>query len=285
MIGLVRSEVLKLRTTNVWWAMTLGVIAFTGLALLINYFQTNALVDNPDAFNQQGSNPNEVQQEQQAQTAAVARSATALAANVYTSGQYFGLLLTMILGVLIVTNEFYHQTATSTFLTTPRRERVIAAKVITAALWGVLFCVVTAVFAVPIGAAVLHAVGLPTSLGDGKVLTSILLNMLGFAIWAIFGLGIGTLLKNQIVAIVLALVLYIGQTVVGGILAVLAIQFNAAWLIKVQYWLPGGASSVMISTTDIPGIPPWWAGALTLLGYGVVAAVIGTLITVRRDVS
>ena len=34
----------------------------------------------------------------------------------------------VILGALIVTNEFYHQTATTTFLTTPHRTAVILAQ-------------------------------------------------------------------------------------------------------------------------------------------------------------
>jgi hypothetical protein len=31
--------------------------------------------------------------------------------------------------------------------------------------------------------------------------------------------------------------------------------------------------------------PPQWVGAVVLIGYGVVAGVIGTLITRRRDIS
>ncbi len=285
MIALVRSEVLKLRTTNVWWGMALGLVGFTALALLFNYFTTNALLDDPTFGAPPPEDPSQVQQNQQAAATAVANSAAALATNVYTSGQYFGLLLAMVLGVLIVTNEFFHQTATATFLTTPKRSRVIGAKLVTAALWGALFCLVTAVLAVPIGALLLGSLGTPTELGNGAVLGGLALNLLAFAIWTIFGVGLGTLLKNQIVSIIVVIVAYLGQAVVGTILTVLAIQFDAQWLVDVQYWLPGGASQVMVSTTEVPGIPPWWAGALTLLGYGAVTAAIGTAITVRRDIS
>ena len=47
MIGLIRSEILKLRTTNVWWAMLLGLAALTALSLLANLFQANALIESP----------------------------------------------------------------------------------------------------------------------------------------------------------------------------------------------------------------------------------------------
>ena len=42
-------------------------------------------------------------------------------AEIFTSGQFLGLMLVIIVGVLVVTNEYTHQTATATFLTTPRR--------------------------------------------------------------------------------------------------------------------------------------------------------------------
>ena len=54
--------------------------------------------------------------------------------------------------------------------------------------------------------------------------------------------------------------------------------------------LPGVASFIMVSAErlqfgpDSTG-PPWWVGALVLLGYGVVAGVVGTLITRKRDIS
>ena len=54
----------------------------------------------------------------------------AQAANIYTSGQFFGVLFVSLLGILLITNEYYHQTATTTFLTTPHRSRVVAAKLV-----------------------------------------------------------------------------------------------------------------------------------------------------------
>lgn len=284
MIGLIRSEVLKLRTTNVWWAMLLGVGAFTALALLVNILQASFLLDNPDQ-GQFTPTDNEVENQQQAQQNAFARSSVAMAANIYTSGQFFGILLVMIFGVLIITNEYRHKTATATFLTTPRRTRVIGAKLVTAVIWGVVFCLVTAVISIPVGALFFGSRDLGVQLGNGDVIGALLLNALAFGIWAIFGLGLGTLLKNQVVAIVVALTLYFVQLGVALVLMGLAYYFEALWILDIQYWLPGGASTVMVSTTEVPDMPPWWQGALALLGYGVVAAGIGTAVTTRRDIS
>ncbi len=69
-----------------------------------------------------------------ARQADLGRVLTSAAANIFTSGQFFGLLFIVILGALVVTNEFFHQTATATFLTTPQRTRVITSKLIAAVL-------------------------------------------------------------------------------------------------------------------------------------------------------
>jgi ABC-type transport system involved in multi-copper enzyme maturation permease subunit len=283
-IGLIRSELLKLRTTNVWWAMLLGVAGFTALALLVNILQADYFLDNPEQAVQSGPGDGQVADQQQQQQAALAGNVAALATNVYTSGQFFGVLLVMIFGILIVTNEFRHKTATSTFLATPRRTRVIGAKLVTAIVWGAVFCLVTAIIAIPVGLIYFGGKGVGTEITNGDVIKALLLNVLAFGIWAIFGLGLGTLLKNQVVSIVVALVLYFVQLAVGVVLMVLALQFDAQWILDIQYWLPGGASTVMVSPIQLPGVPPWWAGALALLGYGTVAAAVGTLITTRRDI-
>lgn len=276
MTALVRSEMLKLRTTNLWWTLLIGVVTFTGLALAFNLLQTNAILDDPTVAEEVGGNQG-----------ALFGNQAYLASNVYTSGQYFGLLLALILGSLIVTNEFFHQTATATFLTTPRRANVITAKIVTAVAWGVVFAAVTTVLSVVVGALFFRGKGVDTLLGDGDVLKAILLNCLAFAVWAVFGLGIGTLLKSQIAAVIVTLALYlIGQTAVQIVLLVLDNQLNWHWALKLQYYLPAGASSVMTSAAKLaPDAPAWWGGTLILLAYGAVAAVLGSAITVRRDIS
>jgi len=41
----------------------------------------------------------------------------------------------------------------------------------------------------------------------------------------------------------------------------------------------------MLSGTELPGNPPRWVGAVVLIGYAIVAGVVGTMITKRRDIS
>jgi len=285
-INLVRSEILKIRTTNTWWLMMLGLAVVTGLALWLNIFTANdalnATAEPPDTSGLDPDSAAEMKQQWE-----LSRNVAFMASNVYTSGQYIGLLLAMLIGILVVTNEFFHQTATPTFLASPRRERVIAAKLGGALTWGIAFGILTMVLSVIAGATFFSIKGVGTQLDNPDVITAIALNLLAFGVWAVFGLGIGTLLKNQIASIVVALVLYlVAQTVVMGLLFALSNWLDQEWIQNVNYYLPSGASSVMTSAVKLaPEAPEWWVGALTLLAYGAVAAALGTLITKRRDIS
>lgn len=269
MIRAIRSELLKVRTTSLWWLILIGVVGFTAVAVAFNMLATYVAL-HPDTVGPRGGGGG-----------GVLNAVTGL----YTSGQYAGTLLAMVFGILIFTNEFFHQTATATFLATPKRTLVIGAKLIVAVIVGVVISLITTLLAVASGAIFLSTQHADLYLGDGNVLKSIGLNWLAFAIWAVFGLGIGALLRSQILSVILGLVaMLIGQTVVQVVLALLAQYFHESWLMKIAYYLPSSASEVMTSPAGANGFD-WWAGALILLGYGAVAAVIGTVITRRRDIS
>ena len=94
-------------------------------------------------------------------------------------------------------------------------------------------------------------------------------------IYALIGVGIGALLRNQVGAIVGGLVyLFVVEPVIASIPAT-----SGAYK-----WMPGGALEAMTATfqgTDLLGA---WQGGLLLVGYGLLAALLGTLLAVRRDV-
>ena len=271
MSPLVRSELRKVLTTNTWWLVLLGVVGFTAVALLVNLFVIAASTLSGDPTSGQFG---------------LGGGHAGLASYVYTSGQFFGTLFVMLLGALMVTNEYHHQTATPTFLATPRRVRVVASKLVAAVGFGVLFGLVTMLISVPAGAVYLAAKGAGTQLGHPTVLASLALNLLAYAIWAVFGVGIGTLLRNQMAALVVCLVLtLVAEQAVGVVLTVLSTQFHQAWIMKVVFALPSQASTVMTTATRIPHAPAWYVGALILLAYGVVAGGVGSLVMRRRDIT
>ena len=94
-------------------------------------------------------------------------------------------------------------------------------------------------------------------------------------IYALIGVGVGALLKNQVGAIVGGLVyLFVVEPVIRSIPAT-----SGAYK-----WMPGGGLEAMTATFQGPDLLGAWEGALLLVGYGLLAALLGTLIAVRRDV-
>jgi len=271
---LLSSELLKIRTTNVWWVFALITLPLWGLALFFNYLQTQFLL-----------NPTGNVSPEDAERVRAAGEHVNIAANFYTNGQFFGLLIVMLLGVIVVTSEFFHQTMTTTFLTTPHRTAVIIAKLVAAAALGVLFWLVTTALNLAIGPLLLDGLGVGSQLGERGVWQAIALNGLAYLLWAVFGVGFGVLIRSQIGATVTAIVFYFAG-VIGAIIFfnTLANRFGD-WIDNLQVLVPSLASQLMVSGTDLPGSPPRWAGAAVMIGYAVVTATVGTLLIRRRDIS
>jgi ABC-2 type transport system permease protein len=250
MIRLVRAEWTKLFTTKVWIGLVLGAcLMVAGFTALLTGFAGNADGGIPPVGTPQF--------EQLA-------FAQATGANV----------LFLILGIIGMTQEYRHRTATPTFLTMPRRGRVVVAKLIAYALAAVPFALV--VLAVNVLVVVLYAGGRGAAPSlTGNNLEVLATSGLVLVIYAVIGVGIGALFRNQVGAIVGGLVyLFVIEPVIRSIPAT-----SGAYK-----WMPGGAQEAMTATFQGPELLGAWQGGLLLLGYGLVAAVLGTLLAVRRDI-
>ena len=251
MIGLVRSEWTKLFTTRVWIGLVLGASVLAGLSAgLLTAFAGNAESGLPPV----GDSGYE-----------------RLAFSVGTNA----VALFLILGIIGMTQEYRHRTATPTFLASPRRGRVVSAKLLAYAAAAVPF----AAFVLAVGAVVVlvyaGARGAAPSL-TGENLRVLMASGLALVVYAVLGVGLGALLRNQVGAIVGALVyLFVAEPIVRQIQAISG----------VYKWLPGGALEAMTATFQGPDLLEPWQGGLLLLGYGLVAALLATLLTVRRDVT
>jgi ABC-2 type transport system permease protein len=255
MIRLVRAEWTKLFTTRVWLGLLLGACAMAGgFAALFTGFA--------------GRTGNDGQALPDIGTSAYEQAAFAVSAN--------ATVLLLILGIIGMTQEYRRRTATPTFLVTPRRGRVVAAKLLAYALAAVpigLLVIATNVLVVEIYAGARGAA--PSLTGDNlRVLAGA---WAALVIYAVMGVGIGALLRNQVGAIVGALVyLFVVEGIVIRAIPAIAPLFT---------WLPGGALQAMTATLDATDLLDPWQGALLLIGYGLVAAVLGTLLAVRRDIT
>lgn len=292
---LLRSEYLKIRTTNVWWLFLIGVFVFTALSLWIWMGTGAGQINNAAAAGSgafvppEGASPVEVEalRQQWEIEHDLTRTLVAVAANVYTSGQFFGLMFAMLLGALLVTNEYFHQTATATFLATPHRTQVIVAKLATAILAAGFFWLFTTVINLVAGGLFFNAKGYGPQLDQWPVQRAILFNGLAFAMWGVLGVGLGVLIRNQIGAVLTGALSYIiGTQIVQGIAFLISTWLDTDWPLKLIVGWPAVASMVMISPErPYPEAPAWWVGGLILLAYGVVFGAIGTLIMRKRDIS
>ena len=279
LVRLFRAEFMKLRTTSSGWVFLTGFIMFTALALTINGFGNYTLL-----HPQQGL----VSPAQALAQTAHARSpagAATMAASMMTSGQLFGVLFALLLGVVIVTSEFANQTAAVTFVTVPRRVTVIRAKVAAAACCGALFWLISVVIAAVATPLFLYTQHVSAPLAGWTVTRSVLLNLLAFVAWGIFGLGLGAVLRSQMASVVAAVVVYAGSF--GAILVFTALYnlFHQGWMLGAPVIAPAVASEVMITSGPaFPNAPPAWVGGIILIGYVVALTAGGIALTKGRDV-
>ncbi len=202
---------------------------------------------------------------------------------------YFGLeVLAPIIGVLCITGEYRHKTITTTLVLRPVRTQVLGAKIVAVALWSIFAGVVTFV--------AVAAVGLPWNAALGGV-TSSVTDQIGAVVpgllvssvlLGLFGLGFGTLVKNQVAAILLTIG---GTLILESILIALA---RAIFHYNLN-WLPNAAGAALAG--DIARgfggggrgaglhLLTWWQGGLVMLLWGLVPLTIGYFTTFRRDVT
>ena len=247
--GLLRSELLKVTSIRSTYALGAGCLAYVVLNVVALVFAAG-------------------------QPGVPALSDPATVRTIYASAGTASALV-LVLGILGMTTEYRHQTVTPTFLVTPRRGRVLAAKLVVHALVGLVLGVLCALVATGIATATLamrdHAAiaGSTVAQIQGGA-------MLGYAIYAALGVCVGALVRNQIAAIVGAL-----------LWTVLAESLTVALLPQVGRWLPGGAIDGVLQSTPLRGgtFLPVWAAALVLAAYGAGFALLAARTTLRRDVT
>ncbi len=261
MTDLIRSELRKVTTTRMLLGLTLGGLGMVAFYVVVIVFTAG--------------------NDQAGHNALASLSDPGSVRAVYGVPFEIGYLMPLVMGVILISGEFRHKTITPTFLVTPRRSRVLAAKSVVAAGVGLAMGVLFTALAAVLGAILIAARGYPVRIGSDGIPRMLVLMVVGLAAWAVLGLGFGALLRNQVAAILVAVSLV---TIVEGLLGLFLRWAHLGWLAKV---LPAAASTAIVqpSTTKAADLLPWWGGALTLLAWGVLTAVLGSVFTLRRDVT
>ena len=249
MIRLVRAELTKLATTRLIYGMAAAMAAFAVLTVAANI------------LDRQGAPP------------LAADSLPVLVAAPVTLLSGAALLL----GILGMAGEFRHQTVTETFLVTPDRGRVVAAKLVAYPLAGITLALSILAITAAVATGWLAAKGITPSLPEpvAYALGHVLLGaVLAAGLCGLLGVGVAALVRNQVAALVGVAVWVL---LIEGLLLSL---LNAPSLGK---WLPSAAAAALTN----PGGAPLsrLAGTLLLAGYGLALALVGTRLVVRRDIT
>lgn len=245
MITLVRIELGKLRTTRVGWVVLAA-------ALLIVVAGVSGLVLSGGDLQAPG-------------TAAKALAHVGLVS-----------LCSLILGLYAVAGEYRYRTITDTYLSTPRRDRVLMAKLIVYLAAGVVIGLASAVTALLATKIWWAAKGVPLDLGSADVWRTLIGGVAWNAAFAIIGVAVGAVLRNLTTAVAAALAWI---ALVEGIVG----QLLGSGLAR---WLPFTAGQAL-GRIDVgsAGHLPQWGAAVVLLAYAAVLSGAAASITLRRDVT
>lgn len=186
-------------------------------------------------------------------------------------------LFAMVVGVLLVAGEYRHQTITWAVLVTPRRSRVVVAKLAACVAVGLAMGLAAAALTVVAVVVLSASRGLP--LWPGDVPGALLGSVASTALWAVFGGALAALVRNQTAAVVVAFVWF----------------FYAEWFLvmlapAVGRWTPTGAAKAVSGwtrdTMPVAGdLLPVWLGAAVFLAYAAAAAALAMATTTRRDIT
>ncbi len=168
MIALLRSELLKLRTTRTFFALTGSAVALSLLVVILTATLNNGFSE---------------------------RDARELFLSDFTG------LFILLLGVIGMAGEWRHRTITSTVLAAPVRARLLAAKTLSYAVAGAVISFIVTVTIMAVGTVILSSRD-EITLGAGDLADVLWRNLVVAAFLGAFGVCIGALVRNQIVAIV-----------------------------------------------------------------------------------
>lgn len=182
-----------------------------------------------------------------------------------------GALLVLLAGVTVTAGEYRHGTAADTFLTTPRRHRVLAAKLLVGAAVGAGIGILMSVASVAVAAGLYQLKDTALPFYDGELWWTLAGVVVYTTLFSVIGVALGAIVRNQVLAVAGALAWI---AVVEHILVNLVPDLGR--------WLPAAAGQAIVRT-PLGGLFSPAAAAVLLAGYAAVFAAIGLRVTQARD--
>jgi ABC-2 type transport system permease protein len=184
-------------------------------------------------------------------------------------------IFALLLGMLLVTNEFRHGTIERTLLVTPRRNRMLAVKLMTGGTVGLLLMLVALVVTVAIAVVWLGILDIPlepedAGYGAGRALV-------GLVLAGVLGAAVGGAVHSQVGALVGALVwLFVAEPLLWVLLGVLELDGVAEYLPAAWFY------GISDSSDERKAFLVFLAVGLAYVGLATALAVLRTN---RRDIT
>jgi len=191
--------------------------------------------------------------------------------SVFEVGTKVGMIFAGLVGAMAITAEIRHGTIRPTFLVTPRRGPVLAAKLAVGALAGIVFGLLAEGLMAGAASVAFAARGIDDQLTGGDYVQLLLGGAAAAAFWAMIGLGVGAIVRDQV------------GTLIGLLAWMLLIENLVAGFVPgAGRFLPGAAGLALAGNTDkLPAA----VGVLLLVLYAAAASAVGWIATLRRDVA
>jgi ABC-2 type transport system permease protein len=182
-----------------------------------------------------------------------------------------GAILVLVLGIIISSGEYRHGTAADTFLTTPRRQIVLAAKLVVGAAVGLATGVLVAGGGVGLAALLYRTKSASFPVGDTEVWLTLAGVLIYTSLFAMVGVAFGSMIRNQTLAIASALAWF-------GVIEHVLINLLPA----LARWFPFAAGEAIVRAPVDDLLSPL-AGVVVLAVYGAAIAVAGMRVAATRD--
>ena len=262
MIRLIRTELLKLSTIRLTYGLLAIASALTALFATLEASRAGTA------------------------GTGVAPLSTASGVSTVTTVTGFAMLLAAVLGAITTTGEFRHGSITLTYQATPRRERVLVAKVIVSAGVGALFGLVGGVIATGIGLAFASG-DAHIALSAATLLRHIAGAICGAVLLAALGAAVGSLLRSQLATVIGIFVWgVVIESLIGGLFTSIRpyLPYTAATTLAGAK-LGNAAFGPAHGETGTAGPLPFIAALGLLAALAAVVSALAARTTVERDIA
>jgi ABC-2 type transport system permease protein len=263
MSGALRAELRRISTTKLWWITLICIFVlsagYAALPAAVALLQSKGAASTP--FTDPG----------------IIRS-------IYNGGNVLSRILAMVVGIVAIGSEYRYGTLAWSYLATPRRIRMLLGKAGALLIFGLIYGITSVAAGMLVAIPFVRANNGSFLLDQPTTWRSIILGVCSIALWTLIGMGLGILIKNVLIAVVVGVLLgFLVEPIVS------VVFFLKRWD-QLLNMMPSGATNAMLEITS-PVLfaaqhpTPWWLAGMILAAWCLLPALAGLLSAVRRDVA